>query len=154
MKLKQRFAHSLGRPLANHPFVVEFHLALGGMNVDVDARRIHLEKEATERVTPFHERGVITFKQREVEATILHWTPVDEEMLVFARGAGDSRLANETPEPKPRRVGRRSRQVGFVGRSVRMQFATVPGFALCAKIDGDQFLFVSEQGSHAFAQGI
>jgi hypothetical protein len=49
---------------------MKLHLAFGGMNVHVHARGINFQKQTADRVTAFHQRGVIAFEQREVDASI------------------------------------------------------------------------------------
>ena len=108
MKGQQRLANRLADQLAHGPFLVEFHLALGGMNVHVHGGGIDLQEETTDRVTSFHQRGVVAFDECEVQTAVLHRAPIHEKMLVLPRGPRHARLANESPQPEPGRGVRRS----------------------------------------------
>ena len=67
--------------------IAKTHFAFCRVNVYVDRRGIDFEKEATDRVAPFHQRRVIAFHQGEIQTAILHRAFVDEEMLILACGA-------------------------------------------------------------------
>ena len=82
---------------ANGPLVAEFHLALSGVDIDVDQAGRHFEKQAAHRVAALHEAGVIAFEHGVMEAAVVDGTAVDEQVLIFSRGAGDARSADESP---------------------------------------------------------
>src|SRR5947207_4478759 len=65
VKLEQRLANGLSDKPANVAFGSELHFSLGRMDVDVDRCRVNLQKKTAHRVTPFHQRRVITFEQSE-----------------------------------------------------------------------------------------
>ena len=102
VKLEQGFADRLRDQAPDLGFLMEFHFALGRMDVDVHRRRIDLQKKTTDRVASFHQGSVVTFEQGEVEAAIFDGAPVDEEMLVFAGRARNTRRSDETPDAKLR----------------------------------------------------
>ena len=86
---------------------MKLHLTLGGVDVDVHRGGVYFQKKAGDGIAPFHQCGVIALEQREVQPSVLHRTPVYEEVLVFAGGAGHAGCADETPDvevwrPKPR----------------------------------------------------
>ena len=98
VKVQKRFPNRLGQQLAHGPFAMEFHLALGRVDVHVHFRRIDFQKQTANRIAVFHQRGMIAFQQREIDAAIFHRPAVDEHMLVRARGPGDARRADEAPD--------------------------------------------------------
>ena len=49
------------------------------------------QEQAADRVAPLHQGGVVAFEQGEVQPTVLHGAAVDEQVLVFASGARDTR---------------------------------------------------------------
>jgi hypothetical protein len=51
----QRFADGLGDGTADGHFVVEFHLAFGGVNVHVHVGWIEFDEKAADRVAAFHQ---------------------------------------------------------------------------------------------------
>ena len=77
---------------------MKFHLALGRMDVHIHGGGGNFEEQTAHRVAPLHQRGVIAFDQREVEAAILHRPAIHKQVLVLARGARHPRRADETPE--------------------------------------------------------
>ena len=87
MKCQQRFLHRPGDQFPDFKFAVEFHLALGRVNVHVHGRGINFQEQAADRVTALHQRGVITLEQRVIEAAIFDRAAVDEQVLAFARRA-------------------------------------------------------------------
>jgi len=94
----QRFAHGLGDALADGALVVKLHLAFGRVDVHVDERGIDFEAQAADRVTALHQRRVVAFDEGKVDAAVLDGPPVDEDVLVLARGTGDAGSADEAPE--------------------------------------------------------
>jgi hypothetical protein len=60
------------------------------VDVDIDLRRVDFHEQAADRVTAFHQRGVIAFEQGEIEAAILHRPAIDEKCW-------SSRVPRETP---------------------------------------------------------
>ena len=98
MKLQQRLPHGLRHQAADFRLAMKFHLSFRGVNVDVHRCRVNFQKQAAHRIAPLHQRGVVTFQQREVQPAILHRPTVDEQALVFARSARDAGRADETPE--------------------------------------------------------
>ena len=76
---------------------MEFHLALGGMDVHVHGGGINFQKQAADRVTALHQRCVITFDERIIDAAILDRAAVDENELAIARRARDAGRADQTP---------------------------------------------------------
>src|SRR6266850_2375862 len=94
---QQGFANRLSDDLPHRPFVMKLHFTLGGMNVDIHITRIDFQKKAANRVSPFHQRGVIPFEESVVEATVVYGAAVHEQMLVFPSGSRDPWLADESP---------------------------------------------------------
>jgi hypothetical protein len=66
----QGLADGLGDEMPDGAFAVELHLALGGVDVDVDFGRIDFEEQAGERVTPLHQGVVVPLHQRQAESTV------------------------------------------------------------------------------------
>ena len=87
MKRQQRIAHSLGGVSADLELAMKFHFALGRMNVHVHGGGINFQKQTADRITTLHQRIVIAFDQRVVDAAVFHGPPVDENELAFARRA-------------------------------------------------------------------
>src|SRR5439155_8856043 len=100
MEIKQRLSHSLCYKSTDLALPVKLHFALRGMDVDIDGRRIDLQEETTNRVTSFHQRGVIALQQSEVQPPVLHRPTIHKDMLILTRRAGDAGSADESPEPK------------------------------------------------------
>jgi hypothetical protein len=98
--LEEGLAYSLGDHAANGAFFTELNLALGRVDVDVDGRGIDLEEKAADGVTPLHEGGMVPFDQGVVEAAVVDWPPVDEEVLLVARGSGSARGTDQPPQPE------------------------------------------------------
>src|SRR5690348_18204625 len=80
------------------------------MNIDVDCGRINLQEQATNGVAPFHQGGVVTLQQREVQPTVLHGASVDEQVLLIAGGSRYSRRADKAPHPQGAQGGRHGRR--------------------------------------------
>ena len=93
MEFQQGFPHGLRHQPPHLSFLVEFHLALGRMDIHIHRRRIDFQKQAADRITAFHQRRVIAFQQGKIQSAILHRPAVDEQMLVLARGARNARRA-------------------------------------------------------------
>ena len=94
----QGLRHRADDELPHGEVVVEPHLALGGMDVHVHARRVHFEEQHRDRVAALHQRVAVALQQAEVEGAILDRALVDEEQLLVARGAADARLADEAAQ--------------------------------------------------------
>ena len=97
MKRQQRVARGLGDEFSDFKFAVEFHLALGRMDVHVHGGRINFQKQATHRIAAFHQRRVAAFDERVVDAAIFNGTAVDENELAVARCARDAGRADQPP---------------------------------------------------------
>ena len=97
MEFEKRLAHGLRHKPSHFGFAMKFHLALGGMNVHVHGRGINFHEQTANRVTAFHQRGVVAFEQREVEAAILDRPAIHEDVLVLARGTRRARRADQSP---------------------------------------------------------
>ena len=139
MKLQQRLSHGLRCELADRAFVVKLHLALGGVDVHIDGRWIDLEEEAADRVATLHQRCVVALDEREVEAAILDWPFVHEQVLIFASRTSYTGRTNNTPKTEVMRaaccVFRRGRLVlRFCGR-----------FHYGSEIHWQELLFVAEE---------
>src|SRR5689334_16065648 len=98
MKFQQGFAHRAADESAHGAFVAELHFAFCGMNVHIHRGRIDFQKQATDRKTSLHERSVIAFKQRVIDAAVFDWPLIDEDMLLLARGTRHARRAYQTPK--------------------------------------------------------
>src|SRR5271156_1650969 len=97
MKREQRIAHGLGGEFADLKLAVEFHLALGGMNVHVHGGGINFEKQAADRVAAFHQRRVVAFDERVVKPAIFDRAAIDEQMLTLSRRSRYAGRAGQTP---------------------------------------------------------
>src|SRR5277367_4675343 len=97
MKREQGFLDSLRDEFSDFKFAVKFHLALGGMDVHVHGSRINFKKQAADRITAFHQRRVIAFDERVIDAAIFHRTTIHENELAIARRARDAGRTNESP---------------------------------------------------------
>ena len=100
MIFEQGKADSVDEDAPDGAVIVEFHFALGGMDVDVNGSGIHFEEKAADRIATFHERGVIAFEEREVEHAVFDGTTVNEKVLVFASGTREARFSDEAPDAK------------------------------------------------------
>src|SRR5437773_944340 len=100
---QQRFADGLDDDVADRAVIMEFHFALGGMNVDVNGCWVHFEEEATDRVAAFHKGGVIALEQCEIQRAVFNRSAIDEKVLVFASGTGNARFSDEPPDAEGRR---------------------------------------------------
>ena len=98
MKRQQRFPDRLRDQFADFKFAVKFHLALGRMNVHVHRRRINFQEQAADRITAFHQRRVVAFDERVVEAAIFHRAAVDKTNWLVARRARNARRTDQTPD--------------------------------------------------------
>ena len=54
------------------------------MDVDVDGRRIDLQEQAADGITPTHQGCVIALSQGKMEPAILDGALIDEEVLFVA----------------------------------------------------------------------
>ena len=97
MEFEKRLPHRLRHEPAHVGFAMKLHLAFGGMNVHVHCRGINFQKQTADRVTAFHQRGVIAFEQREVDAAIFDRAAIHEKVLIIARRARHAGRADETP---------------------------------------------------------
>ena len=97
MKRQQRLLHGLREQPPHIPLVMELHLALGRVDVDVHLGRVDLDEQAAERELPLHQRGVVALDEGTVEAAILDRPPVDKQMLVGAGRARHTRRADQAP---------------------------------------------------------
>lgn len=112
----ERFADGLGHAAADGGLVAESHFAFLRVDVDVDRVRIDVEKEAADRMPAFHQRVVIAFGERPVEAPVFDRSPVDEDSLFVPRGAADPGGADESPNVDQ---GFRRRPIGGIGEPFR-----------------------------------
>ena len=78
VEFEQRFPDGLRRELAHFAFAMEFNFAFRGMDVDVHGGGIDFEKQTADGVASFHQGGVITFEEREIEAAIFNGATVHE----------------------------------------------------------------------------
>ena len=106
--IQERFTNRLGEQMAHGPFAMEFHLALGRVDVHVHLRRIDFQKQAANRIAVFHQRRVVALQQRKVYPAIFHRAAIDEDMLVSPAGPRDARRADQSPDAQRmrRRDGR------------------------------------------------
>src|SRR5947199_10433569 len=98
MKIQQSLPNCLGDKPSHFGFAMEFYFAFCGMNIDIHCGRIDFEEEATDRITALHQRGMVTFKQSEIETAIFHRAAIDEQMLVFAGSARDTGRSHKSPK--------------------------------------------------------
>ncbi len=97
MESEKRLPHRLRHEPTHIGFAMKLHFAFGGMNVHVHRCGINFQKQTADRVTAFHQRGVVAFEQREVDATILDRATIHEDVLVIPRRAGHAGRTDETP---------------------------------------------------------
>ena len=98
MKRQQRVMHGLRDEFSHFKFAVEFHLALGGMDVHVHGGGINFEKQAADRIAAFHQRVVIALDERVIDAAIFHRPAVDENELAVARRARNAGRTDQAPD--------------------------------------------------------
>ena len=84
MTVKQSLAQGVRDKLPHFPFPMKFNFALRRVDVYVDFARIALQKQTADRITAFHQRGVIAFHQGVVESAIINRAAVDKKMLFLA----------------------------------------------------------------------
>ena len=87
MKREQGFLDGLRDKFSDFKLAMKFHFSLGRMDVHVHSGGIDFEKEAADRITAFHQRRVIAFDERIVDAAIFHRSAIDENKLAVARRA-------------------------------------------------------------------
>ncbi len=100
MKSEQGLPHRLGHRATHVGFAMELHFAFGRVDVHIDCGGVDFQDQAADRVAAFHQRGVVTLEQREIEAAIFDGAAIDKEVLVVARGAGNARRPDESPKPE------------------------------------------------------
>ncbi len=98
MKREQGFLDRLRDEFSDFKLAMEFHLALGGMDVHVHGGGINFEKQAADRITAFHQRIVIAFDERVIDAAIFHGPTVHKNKLAVARRARNAGRTNQTPD--------------------------------------------------------
>ncbi len=116
------------------------------MNVDIHTGGIDFQKQAADRVTALHQRGVIAFQEREVQAAVFHRAAIDEQMLLFPGGARQAGRTDETPEADRARPGFDG---GWRGIRLRRFRVVDPG----GDIHGQHGLVAPVQRPHPLAQG-
>ena len=94
--------HGLRDELADFKLAVEFHLALGRMDVHVHGGGVNFEEQAADRIAAFHQRVVITLDEGVIDAAVFHRAAVDENELAVARRARDAGRADQPPNPNLR----------------------------------------------------
>ena len=152
---QEGFANRLGQQLAHGPFAMEFHLALGRVDVDVHLRRIDFEKQAANRVAVLSSTPCGSPPTSEIDAAILHRPAVDKNMLLRPAGARNARRAQQSPDAQVR-GGARMAGAGFSGAGPAPQRSRPPdraGGQIGRKINGQQFFLAAAQGAPPFAQG-
>jgi hypothetical protein len=147
MPVLEGVADGLGDELADGSFAVEFHLAFGGVDIDVHLAGIEFEEQAGDGVPAFHEDIVIAFDEGGVEAAVFDGTPVDEDVLVVAGGAGDAGGADPAPDADGGGWGGFGGGVGGVG-------GDAGGAEFGVFVEGEQLEFGTEEEAEAFAQGV
>ena len=140
MKLQQGLANRLGDRLANGLFRMEFDLAFGGVDVDIDLARIDFQKQTTDREPSLHQRGVVALDQREIKSAVFHRPAIDKKILVIARRAGNAGSAHQAPDME-RGFGR--------GRAVSLLEGVKGKFC----VQTDQVLPAAMEQLHALFEG-
>ena len=95
----QRAAQRVEHELVDRLRVAEPHFALGRVHVDIDAPRIHLERQHVRRVAVVVQHVLIGLAQRVGKHFVAHETAVDEPVLRVARAAGGRRGADQAVKP-------------------------------------------------------
>ena len=90
--------HGLRHEFPHFKFAVEFHLALGRVDVHVHGGGINFEEQAADRITAFHQRIMITLDQRVVDAAIFNGPAVDENELAVAGCPRDAGRTDQSPD--------------------------------------------------------
>ena len=143
VKTEQCLAHGLGRQLTHGLLPVKLDLPFGGMDVDINFRRVDFDEKAANRVTSLHQRGVVSFQQSEIEAAILHRASIHKKMLIFASAPGNSGRSHQAPDGKGGRGGR-----GLLVFFLFHQSGKIHG-----KIDRQHLLSAARERPQALAQG-
>ena len=68
--------------IAHLGFVAKTYLTLGGMDVHIDPRRIHLQEDERQRVAPLGNERVIALGQRKGHRAAVDWSAVDDRTQV------------------------------------------------------------------------
>ncbi len=88
-ELPEGFADGGTDDIADEPDFAEADLALGGVDVDIDAVGVDLEKEEDRGEAAFHDQRVIGVADGAVDEVGLDGPAVDEGALIAAAGAGE-----------------------------------------------------------------
>ena len=81
----ERLLDALDDSLANGGRIAKADFAFRRMHIYVNARRIDLKKEKSNRILSFHEGSMITLAQRPTQQWVFHGTAVHESELLIAR---------------------------------------------------------------------
>jgi hypothetical protein len=139
---KQALSHGLDQRVAYKTFASESDFAFGWMNIDIDVFGIEFEEEAADRESSLHQRGVIAFDEGVIEPAMLDRAAIHEQVLILTSGAGNSRRADQTPDPHGARVG-----FGF------RLFARSEPLEAIGMINGNEPDIATEHGAEALAHG-
>jgi hypothetical protein len=86
-----------------------FTSRLAGCTLTSTRAGIEFEEQTTDRITPLHQRGVVTLEQGIVQSAVLHRPAVHKQMLILPVSPRHARSADETPNAQiprpPRRFG-------------------------------------------------
>jgi hypothetical protein len=142
VEVQQGLPYGLRDQSAHVRLAMEPYLAFGGMNIYIHRARINFNEETTNRVTTFHQGGVVPFQQREIKPPIFYWPTINEQVLVLASRSRNSGRAYETPNPDPsHRLGGRF----HVALVIRIRNAG-------RKIHRQEFLIASMESAETFAK--
>jgi len=127
--------------------VLKTHLTFVGVNVDIDEGRGKFEEQKADGVPADHEQSAVGFCECVLEAAVLNPATVEEEELVAACGAAESRFADVAPESDGGAAGEWG--FGGDGDEVIGDFGTEEAADAVERIVGgrefvDKFFVVSE----------
>ena len=81
----ERMAQRADHQAAHVPRVAEAHLGLGGMDVDVDQRRVEIEEQHGHRMAVARQEILVGGADHADHQPVLHRPAVDEQILVLRR---------------------------------------------------------------------
>ncbi|MNZ74185.1 hypothetical protein D3C78_926280 [compost metagenome] len=145
----QRAMQGAIQEVVDHAAVAETHLVLGRVHVDVDHRRIDLEKQHEGRMAAVVQHVAIGLAHRVGDQLVAHHAAVDIEVLQVGLAAREGRQADPAPqaqaaaldvdgqrlleERRAADAGHPPRTAGLVGRRMQGQHA----LAVVAQVEAD-----------------
>ena len=146
VKSEQAVSDGGGDMFADGEFAVKLHLALCGVDVYVDFGGIDFQEEAADGVATLHEGSVVALEQGEVDGAIIDGTAVHEDVLILSGRAGNSRCADQSPEPEESGIGGGGRFVK------RFRIDVGDRFEGRGVVDDEERGFGARERAHPFLQ--